>query len=221
MNYQQQNMYTGNNNMDGTPIELLRKDLKPQQNSKDDETHYSVGSIDTTSDIRNLVKEINSNIESKKNNNNNKNDKDTDTDTNTDTDTDTNKNFKKSKLSSKNIKNTNKNNPKKSTIKSNKNKLNKNKLNKSKSNKNKLNNNKVNNCNTWEDYLYDFILLFIIFMLMSQDFVKNFIGSKIKIINVNDKGIIPFSGVMVYGFIFVTVFICMKILINKVFDITL
>ena len=35
------------------------------KNNKDDETHYSVGSIDTTSDIRNLVKEINTNIESK------------------------------------------------------------------------------------------------------------------------------------------------------------
>jgi hypothetical protein len=61
-------------------------------------------------------------------------------------------------------------------------------------------------CNTWEDYLYDFILLFIIFMLMSQEFVKNFIGSKIKLINVNDKGVVPITGVMVYGFIFVTVF---------------
>ena len=70
-------------------------------------------------------------------------------------------------------------------------------------------------CNTWEDYLYDFILLFIIFMLMSQEFVKNFIGSKIKLINVNDKGVVPINGVIVYGFIFVTVFIVMKILINK------
>ena len=58
-------------------------------------------------------------------------------------------------------------------------------------------------------------------MLMSQEFVKNFIGSKIKIINVNDKGVVPFYGVIVYGFIFVTVFICMKLLINKTIEFSL
>lgn len=52
-------------------------------------------------------------------------------------------------------------------------------------------------------------------MLMSQEFVKNSIGSKIKIINVNDKGLVPITGIAVYGFIFVIVFIVMKFLINK------
>ena len=70
-----------------------------------------------------------------------------------------------------------------------------------------------------EDYLYDFVLLFIIFMLMSQDFVKNFIGSYIKIININEKGIVPISGVATYGVIFVTVFILSKIFINKISEI--
>lgn len=193
MNYQQQNMY--NNNMDGTPIEILRQDLKPQNNSRDDETQYTVGSIDTTTDIRNLVKEINTNIESKTTNN--KQEKDTDTD---DISHKSNK-YNKTKKS------------KKSNIK--KIKINKNKKN------NKINVKKTDLCNTWEDYLYDFILLFIIFMLMSQEFVKNFIGSKIKIINVNNNGVVPFSGVVVYGFIFVTVYICMKILINKAIDFNL
>jgi hypothetical protein len=193
MNYQQQNMY--NNNMDGTPIEILRQDLKPQNNSRDDETQYTVGSIDTTTDIRNLVKEINTNIESKTTNN--KEEKDTDTD---DISHKSNKSNKTKKSKKSNIK----------KIKINKNKKN-----------NKINVKKTDLCNTWEDYLYDFILLFIIFMLMSQEFVKNFIGSKIKIINVNNNGVVPFSGVVVYGFIFVTVYICMKILINKAIDFNL
>jgi hypothetical protein len=192
MNYQQQNMY--NNNMDGTPIEILRQDLKPQNNSRDDETQYTVGSIDTTTDIRNLVKEINTNIESKTTNT--KEEKDTDTDT----DDISHKSNKTKKSKKSNIK----------KIKINKNKKN-----------NKINVKKTDLCNTWEDYLYDFILLFIIFMLMSQEFVKNFIGSKIKIINVNNNGVVPFSGVVVYGFIFVTVYICMKILINKAIDFNL
>ena len=53
-------------------------------------------------------------------------------------------------------------------------------------------------------------------MLMSQDFVKNFVGSKINIINVNELGIVPISGVAVYGLIFVTVFIFSKIFIDKI-----
>ena len=70
-----------------------------------------------------------------------------------------------------------------------------------------------------EDYAYDFILLFIIFMLMSQDFVKNFIGSYVKSINVNEKGVVPIHGVAIYGIIFVTVFILSKIFINKISNI--
>lgn len=81
-------------------------------------------------------------------------------------------------------------------------------------------NQKKNDCNIpMVDYAYDFILLFIIFMLMSQDFVKNFIGAYVKSINVNEKGIVPIHGVAVYGIIFVTVFILSKIFINKISNI--
>ena len=196
-NSQQNNIY-GGNDTGGTPIELLRQDLKPQ-NNRDDETHYSVGSIDTTTDIRNLVNEINTNIETKS---------DKKKSSNKDDDTETTKSSKLNDIE-KSIKNKKSKNKK---IKNNK-----------KYKKISIKNNSVkkNMCNTWEDYLYDFILLFIIFMLMSQEFVKNFIGSKIKMINVNDKGVVPFFGVVVYGFIFVTVFICMKILINKAIDFSL
>jgi hypothetical protein len=71
----------------------------------------------------------------------------------------------------------------------------------------------------YDDYIYDFILLFIIFMLMSQQFVKNFIGTYIKAININESGVVPFSGVVIYGLIFVSLFISSKIFINKIVDI--
>lgn len=206
MNYQnqynQQNQQMFGGNTDGTPITLLRHDINQQNeyNNNDNQSQYTVGSIETTSDIRNLVKEINSNIESKKEKNSKKNN-DTDTDTES----------LKSSKSVKSIKSDKSNRTAKTD------KLKKNNKSKSSKKSNKLNKltKQKKDCNTWEDYLYDFILLFIIFMLMSQEFVKNFIGSKIKIINVNDKGVVPITGVMVYGFIFVTVFIVMKILINK------
>jgi hypothetical protein len=173
MNYQQMN----SNNTDGTPIGLLRNDLNNNVNNnvnKDDESHYSVGSIDTTTDIRNLVNEINTNIKSKK------------------------ENDEKNNIDANDISDIKKDDDKKAKKKKNKN------------NKYKV---------PMEDYLYDFVLLFIIFMLMSQDFVKNFIGSYIKIININEKGIVPISGVATYGVIFVTVFILSKIFINKISEI--
>ena len=68
MNYQSQNIMM-NGNTEGTPIELLRNDVT--RNNRDNESHYSVGSIDTSSDIRNLVNEINNNIKTKKKKNNN------------------------------------------------------------------------------------------------------------------------------------------------------
>lgn len=206
MNYQNQQMFAGNT--DGTPITLLRHDLDTQNGQYDNQSQYTVGSIETTSDIRNLVKEINNNIESKKTDKTNKIKKnDTDNNTDTDTDTDTKKSNKSDKSNKANKLKSNK-------LKSNKSKFNKSKSKKLKSKKSKSKKNQYN-CNTWEDYLYDSILLFIIFMLMSQEFVKNSIGSKIKMINVNDKGVVPITGVAVYGFIFVVVFIVMKFLINK------
>ena len=89
MNYQnqynQQNQQMFGGNTDGTPITLLRNDINSQNEhqTNDNQSHYTVGSIETTSDIRNLVKEINSNIESKKQNKNSKKNNNTDTDSDT------------------------------------------------------------------------------------------------------------------------------------------
>ena len=188
MNFQSQNLMM-NGNTEGTPIELLRNDVT-RNNNRDNESHYSVGSIDTSSDIRNLVNEINNNIKTKKNNNNDK------------------ENEEEKKEDEENIKKMTENFDNGDDDDS------------SSSNKKKKSKKKKHECSVpMEDYAYDFILLFIIFMLMSQDFVKNFIGSYVKSINVNDKGVVPIHGVAIYGIIFVTVFILSKIFINKISNI--
>jgi len=169
MNFQNQNIMNGST--EGTPITQLRRDLI----QNDDDSQYSIASIKTSTDIRQLVNEINNDI---KNKNNDKKDLDiiskkqeTDTTTLTDTDNEKPKKIKK------------KNNNKYSII---------------------------------EDSIYDGILLLIIFILMSQHFVKNFIGNYINIINVNQEGVVPMLGVVTYGFIFVVVFLSVKILIYKI-----
>ena len=55
---------------DGTPITLLRQDVAKKLNhepANDMESHYSIESIKTTTDIKELVDEINNNIKNKKN----------------------------------------------------------------------------------------------------------------------------------------------------------
>lgn len=169
MNYQN-NMMSGNT--EGTPITQLRRDIGNQ----DMESHYSMDSMKTSTDIRQLVDEINNNLD--------ENDKvsveiKTKTTNDTDTDTDTNK---ETEIKIKKKKKTKKN----------------------------------NDTNILEDSLYDGILLFIIFILMSQTFVRNFIGNYVNWINVNDEGIVPFKGVAVYGVIFVLVFILSRLLIHNI-----
>jgi hypothetical protein len=70
MNYQYSNNHSNNHsnnpiiggNTEGTPISLLRKDLDI---NNDIESNYSIDSIKTSTDIRQLVDEINSDIKGK------------------------------------------------------------------------------------------------------------------------------------------------------------
>jgi len=122
---------------DGTPITLLRQDVAKKLNHEsenDIESHYSIESIKTTTDIKELVDEINNNI---KNKNKNKKEKEKNKSKNTDNDTETIPNLDSDK-------------------------------------KNKIN--KKTKSNIIEDSIYDGILLLIIYLLMSQGFVKNFLG---------------------------------------------
>lgn len=164
---------------DGTPITLLRQDVAKKLNNdseNDIESHYSIESIKTTTDIKELVDEINNNI---KNKNKNKKEKEKNKSKNTDNDTETIPNLDSDK-------------------------------------KNKIN--KKTKSNIIEDSIYDGILLLIIYLLMSQGFVKNFLGRYIKIINVNSDGVVPFIGVFTYGLIFVLVFLSIRFFIHKVSD---
>jgi len=162
---------------DGTPITLLRQDVAKKLNNdseNDIESHYSIESIKTTTDIKELVDEINNNIKNK-----NKKEKEKNKSKNTDNDTKTISNLDSDK-------------------------------------KNKIN--KKTKSNIIEDSIYDGILLLIIYLLMSQGFVKNFLGRYIKIINVNSDGVVPFIGVFTYGLIFVLVFLSIRFFIHKVSD---
>jgi len=171
MNYQN-NMISGNT--EGTLITQLRTDIGNQ----DMESNYSMDSMKTSTDIRQLVNEINNNLDENDKVSVEIKTKNNDTDTDTDTDKETKIKIKKKKKTKKN-----------------------------------------NDANILEDSLYDGILLFIIFILMSQTFVRNFIGNYVSWINVNDEGIVPFKGVAVYGVIFVLVFIVSRLLIHQIITI--
>lgn len=178
MNFQQnmpqninfQNPISGTTN--GTPIDILREDLKQLEEINHDNESVR---------IKKLVNDINDDLDiesekstdksikvySKKKSENNEN--------NENTDTDTDLNIKsKSKKSSKNKKNTG-----------------------------------------LVDTLFDAVLLFVIYMLMSQHFMKSFIGTYISVINENQDGVVSNFGVAVYGLIFIIIFILSKILVNK------
>jgi len=182
MDYNYQQAFNGNT--DGTPITQLRQDVASMQKFNDIDSHYSVESIKTSTDLREMINDINTNIKNKQTNENDK-----------------------IELKNKHIKN-------KKTEESDDGEIKKMK----KDNKNNKEKKKCKQID-YEDYVYDFILLFIIFMLMSQQFVKNFIGTYIKVININETGVVPFSGVVIYGLIFVSLFISSKIFINNIVDI--
>lgn len=158
-------------NTGGTPITHLRRDvaqkLNENENNNDNESEYSVESIKTTTDIKQLVDEINNNVKNRKNVHIVKD-----------------KPKKKKKIIEKQIE---------KHILSNTNKL-------------------------LEDSVYDGILLLIIYLLMSQSFVKNFLGTYIKAINVNSEGYVQFKGVFIYGLIFTVVFLSLRFIIQKVSD---
>ena len=174
MNYQQQPIISGNTG--GTPITQLRKDLV----QKDLESNYSFDSIKTSTDIRQLVDEIN-NKDNNLNNDvksvhSNKSEKNTLTDIDTDSDSDSDKSID-TKIKHKKDK-------KKTTF--------------------------------IYDTIFDGVILLVIFILMSQGFVKNFVGKHIKVINVNAEGYVPFTGVVVYGIVFVLVFLSSRLLIKTI-----
>lgn len=54
------------------------------------------------------------------------------------------------------------------------------------------------------------LLLLIVFIILSQPIVRNNIAKYIKYINCDDDGNVPFTGILIYGLILVTIFIMAK-----------
>ncbi len=59
------------------------------------------------------------------------------------------------------------------------------------------------------------LILVVLYVILSQAPVKNFIGTYVKQINVDDSGAVSFVGVVIYGIILATLFVLAKKLLLK------
>ena len=67
------------------------------------------------------------------------------------------------------------------------------------------------------EFVRDPLLIWIIFILLSQNFIKQLIGKYVKQINPNEEGVVTFMGVVIYGLIFAVLFGLIKFLLNMIF----
>jgi hypothetical protein len=65
------------------------------------------------------------------------------------------------------------------------------------------------------DMIKDPILIWLIYILMSQNFFKNLIGKYVKTINPNEEGVVTFTGVAMYGLILVVFFTLVKFILQQ------
>ena len=174
-----QNPISGN--IDGTPIDLLRSDLKQSQNNFDSDINNDNESVR----IKKLVNDINDDLRVDSDKSSEKSYKSTnknldDIDSDSDSDSESHNSY---------------------TKKNNK--------------QNKQNKQSKQKLSGLVDTLFDAALLFVIYMLMSQHFIKSFIGTYINSINPNSEGYVSNFGVAVYGLIFIIIFVLSKMLVNK------
>lgn len=66
------------------------------------------------------------------------------------------------------------------------------------------------------EFIRDPLLIWIIFILLSQNFIKQLIGKYVKQINPNEEGVVSFMGVVIYGLIFAVLFGLIKFLLNMI-----
>ena len=76
------------------------------------------------------------------------------------------------------------------------------KLNRSKQNK--------NNKSYIPKSLYEPLLLLILFLIISSNLIKNLLSSKIKIMELNEYGDMSYMGLIIYGVIFVILFMIIR-----------
>lgn len=60
------------------------------------------------------------------------------------------------------------------------------------------------------DWFKEFLLILLIYLILSQNFVKTFIGKYIKYVNPNDDGTVSFSGLVIYGTILAVIYLIFK-----------
>lgn len=65
------------------------------------------------------------------------------------------------------------------------------------------------------DLLKDAGIIWVIYMILSINILKNFIAKYVKWINPNEEGVVPFSGIAVYGLILTLIFIITKFSLIK------
>jgi hypothetical protein len=65
------------------------------------------------------------------------------------------------------------------------------------------------------DMVKDPILIWLIYMLMSQNFFKKLIGNYITLINPTDEGVVPLTGIAVYGVILVSLYSFIKLILKQ------
>jgi hypothetical protein len=68
---------------------------------------------------------------------------------------------------------------------------------------------------TIPEMIKDPILIWIIYVLMSQNFFKKLIGKYVTQINPNEEGVVSFTGIAVYGLIMVVLFTLIKFLLKQ------
>jgi len=66
------------------------------------------------------------------------------------------------------------------------------------------------------EFVRDPLLIWIIFILLSQNFIKQLIGKYVKQINPNEEGVVSLLGVVIYGLIFAVLFGLIKFLLNMI-----
>ena len=65
-------------------------------------------------------------------------------------------------------------------------------------------------------YIVDPIILFIIYLLMSQEFVKRFIGNYVNVINPDETGFVGIKGILAYGMVLVLTYNVTRLIVHKI-----
>ncbi len=65
-------------------------------------------------------------------------------------------------------------------------------------------------------YLIDPVILFVIYVLMSQDFVKHTIGKYVTVINPDESGLVGIKGILAYGIVLVIIYNITRLIIHKI-----